>query len=477
MPATAAGGATGEALDGGAGEGASREQPASRTANAIDIRIIVSLLSLAFDLAPDETEHMRFAVCAVLFASCAPRTPHGAVAAPAATVAIALPTPADPSATPRPPPASARPPERVFNRGTDIVVRKTAPTPPKRFIVKEAKFMGASRDATSFVAETLHGNLLITQHNPGGVKLDDGVLVEPGAFTSDGAFVAVVYQGGLEVYASPSGTKVVDDAAPDPCAVRSIDDHVLLAQEMNTGTMVPEVQLYRVDAAKKTSVALGPKRKSVDACAISIDGATVLVKDYGYANVGSTLTSYDVATGTSTELMTGLEADDKVAVQIAPTADRVCFSDEGSVWCDRLRDRGVERVASFDTKVRRGTSELEFDDTGARMMIRGSEEKPPDRMSLTWDLVDFAAGTVRRVIGATWPTGSVPHLFPGGRLFVVGSSTGVTAIDLDAATKTFVPNRPFYEIQPIPGRPGGVVAGAEPGGGGAMEDLYAFDVP
>jgi hypothetical protein len=146
-------------------------------------------------------------VVAVLLAGCTPPASHGAVTAPPATVAIASPTSAGSSVTPRSSPAAIRPPERLFTRGHDIVVGKAAPAPPKRFIVKEAKFMGASRDAKSFVAETLRGNLLITQQNPGGAKLDDGVLVEPGAFTADGAFVAVFYQGGLEVYRRPPGAR------------------------------------------------------------------------------------------------------------------------------------------------------------------------------------------------------------------------------------------------------------------------------
>ena len=416
------------------------------------------------------------ACLAVLFASCAPPGSPGATAPPTSAPVAAATAPAL-SVTPRVSSATTRPPDRLFTRARDIVVAKGAPPPTKRLIVKEAKFMGASRDANSFVAETLHGNLLITQQNPAGVKLDEGVLVTPGAFTADSAYVAVFYQGGLEIFASPSGARVIRDAAPNPCAFRWIDDHVLLAQEMNTGTLVPEVELYRVDVAKKTSVVLGPKRKSVDGCAISPDGSTVLVKDFGYAGVGSTLTSYDVATGVSTDLMKGLEADDKVDVQIAPTADRVCFSDAQSVWCDRMRDRGIERIATFDSKVRGGTSQLEFDETGTRMMITGSEETKVGDYDTTWDLVDFAAGTVRRLNGMKWPSGSVPRLFPEGRLYVVGSSTGVIVLDLDAATRTFVPNRPFYEIQPISGRPRGVVAGAEPIGGGAMEDLYVFDVP
>src|SRR5207245_292410 len=148
---------------------------------------------------------------------------------------------------------------------------------------------------------------------------------------------------------------------------------------------------------------------------------------------GSRASCYDGGGGTSVDLMKGAGAADKEDFLLSPTADRVCFWNTNRVWCVRVKDSGIERIAELDAKTYSGVSSLEIEETGQRMMIWGAEEVPPNGPVSTWHLVDFAAGTVRRLVGMHWPSGSVPRLFPEGHLFVVGSKTGVTAIDLDAA--------------------------------------------
>lgn len=343
---------------------------------------------------------------------------------------------------------SAPPPARAFTDGGTVTFQPGVGLKQRR-LAKRMIWGGTSADGVVSVLGFDMKGLILTAKKPDGVAFPAAHVART-SFSADGSRVAVLqYLGALVVLDTVTGGVVHERSGPLECDARFLDaGHLRLHEESKD----QKARLYDLDLATGKQTPLSGKRR-VSNCSSSVDGTSWLLRDE-YAK-DARVALLRVGPKTTLEALLKTEGDGAV---LSPIADRACFYDQGSVRCVRT-DHGEERVASGLT----GAS-LEFDDTGARMLIQGSfldKNQEPRSILL---LVDFASGAVRKLVGPTLTSGGSVHLMSGGQVVATGSAGGVTAWDVEGKQRHTLSHPAMYSVHAVAGAPH-KIAGEEDNGG------------
>jgi len=340
------------------------------------------------------------------------------------------------------------PPARAFTDGGTVTFQPGVGLKQRR-LAKRMIWGGTSADGVVSVLGFDMKGLILTAKKPDGVAFPAAHVART-VFSADGSRVAALqYLGALLVLDTVTGGVVHERKGALECDARFLDPGRLRLHEESKDQ---KARLYDLDLAtgKQTPLS-GPRR--VSNCSSSLDARSWLLHDE-YAKDARVVL---LRVGPPPILEALLKTDGDGAV-LSPIADRACFYDLGNVRCVRT-DHGEERVASGLT----GAS-LEFDDTGARMLIQGSfldKNEEPRSILL---LVDFASGTVRKLMGPTLTTGGSVHLMSGGQVVATGSAGGVTAWDVEGKRRHALTHPAMYTVHAVAGAPH-KIAGEEDNGG------------
>lgn len=340
------------------------------------------------------------------------------------------------------------PPPRAFSDGGTVTFQPGVGLKQRR-LGKRMTWAGTSADGVVSVLGFDMKGLILTAKKPDGVAFPASHVAHT-VFAADSSRVAVrQYLGALVVLDTVTGGVVHERKGALECDARFLDaGHLRLHEESKD----PKARLYDLDLATGKQTPLSGSRR-VSYCSSSLDAKSWLLHDE-YAKDARVVL---LRVGTPPILEALLKTDGDGAV-LSPVADRACFYDHGSVRCVRS-DHGEERVASGLT----GAS-LEFDDTGARMLIQGSfldKNEEPRSILL---LVDFASGTVRKLVGPALTSGGSVHLMSGGQVVATGSAGGVTAWDVENKRRHALSHPAMYSVHAVAGAPR-KIAGEEDNGG------------
>jgi len=376
--------------------------------------------------------------------SLAPSSSTSASSAPAiASTSAPPPFPSEAVSVATPPP-----PARAFTDGGTVTFQPGVALKQRR-LANRMIWGGTSADGVVSVLGFDMKGLVLTAKKPDGVAFPAAHVART-TFASDGSRVAVLqYLGALIVLDTVTGAVVRERSGALECDARFLDaGHLRLHEESKDKT----ARLYDFDLATGQATPLSAKRR-VSHCTASLDAKTWLLHDE-YAK-DARVAVLRVATPTTLEALLKVDGDGAV---LSPIADRACFYDQGNVRCVRA-DHGEERVASGLS----GAS-LEFDDTGARMLIQGSflDAKEEPRSILL--LVDFASGTVRKLVGPTLTSGGSVHLMSGGQVVATGSAGGVTAFDVEGKRRHALAHPAMYSVHAVAGAPHKLVGEEDNGG-------------
>lgn len=339
-------------------------------------------------------------------------------------------------------------PPRAFTDGGTVTFQPGVGL-KKRRLAKRMTWAGTSADGVVSVLGFDMKGLIVTAKKPDGVPFPAAHVART-VFTADGGRVATLqYLGALIVLDTATGGVVHERKGALECDARFLDPgHVRLHEESKDKA----ARLYDLDLATGKQTPLSGKRR-VSSCASSLDARSWLLHDEYAKDARVAL----LRVGPPATLEALLQTDGDGAV-LSPIADRACFYDQGSVRCVRA-DHGEERVASGLT----GAS-LEFDDTGARMLVQGSflDAKEEPRSILL--LVDFASGVVRKLVGPVLTSGGSVHLMSGGQVVATGSGAGVVAFDVEGKRRHALAHPAMYTVHAVAGAPRKLVGEEDNGG-------------